>query len=80
MKNAKRLLQVFLVFTLSLTFVPLSAARDVKASLPLLPPLVESAEKGFLVDLVKAIAPDCEVEFMDIRPGEKLHETLISKD
>ncbi|MER3422656.1 MAG: UDP-N-acetylglucosamine 4,6-dehydratase (inverting) [Nitrospiraceae bacterium] len=33
-----------------------------------------------IMDLVKAIAPDCEVEFVGIRPGEKLHEVLISED
>lgn len=33
-----------------------------------------------LMDLVEAIAPDCEVRFTGIRPGEKLHELLISSD
>lgn len=33
-----------------------------------------------IMDLVKAIAPECKVEFTGIRPGEKLHETLISCD
>lgn len=33
-----------------------------------------------IMDLVDAIAPGCEVEFTGIRPGEKLHETLISFD
>jgi len=33
-----------------------------------------------LVDLARAIAPDCEVEVIGIRPGEKLHEVLISED
>ncbi len=33
-----------------------------------------------LIDLVKAIAPDAEVEVMGIRPGEKLHEVLVSED
>ena len=33
-----------------------------------------------IMDLVKAIAPDCDVTFTGIRPGEKIHEVLISPD
>ena len=33
-----------------------------------------------LVDLAKAIAPDAEIDIIGIRPGEKLHEALISED
>jgi len=33
-----------------------------------------------IMDLVKAIAPDCQVEITGIRPGEKLHEVLITHD
>jgi len=33
-----------------------------------------------IMDLVKALAPDCQVENIGIRPGEKLHEILISED
>ncbi|MCJ7824223.1 MAG: UDP-N-acetylglucosamine 4,6-dehydratase (inverting), partial [Anaerolineales bacterium] len=33
-----------------------------------------------VVDLAKAIAPDAEIEVIGIRPGEKLHEVLISED
>lgn len=33
-----------------------------------------------LVDLARAIAPDCRLETIGIRPGEKLHETMISED
>jgi UDP-N-acetylglucosamine 4,6-dehydratase len=33
-----------------------------------------------VVDLAKAIAPEAELDFIGIRPGEKLHEVLISED
>lgn len=33
-----------------------------------------------IVDLAQAIAPGCEIDFTGIRPGEKLHEVLISRD
>jgi len=33
-----------------------------------------------IVDLVEAVAPGCRVDVIGIRPGEKLHEILISED
>ena len=33
-----------------------------------------------VVELAKAIAPEAALEFVGIRPGEKLHEVLISQD
>jgi FlaA1/EpsC-like NDP-sugar epimerase len=33
-----------------------------------------------VVDLARAIAPDAVVSVIGIRPGEKLHEVLISED
>jgi UDP-N-acetylglucosamine 4,6-dehydratase len=33
-----------------------------------------------ITDLAKAIAPEAEVEIVGIRPGEKLHETLLTED
>jgi len=33
-----------------------------------------------IIDLAAAIAPRCEIEEIGIRPGEKLHEVLISED
>jgi UDP-N-acetylglucosamine 4,6-dehydratase len=33
-----------------------------------------------IMDLVRALASGCAVEFVGIRPGEKLHELLISHD
>ncbi len=33
-----------------------------------------------IMDLAKAIAPECKTEIVGIRPGEKLHEVMISSD
>jgi len=33
-----------------------------------------------LVDLAEAVAPGCAVEYIGIRPGEKVHEVLLSED
>jgi UDP-N-acetylglucosamine 4,6-dehydratase len=33
-----------------------------------------------IVDLAKVICPECRIEVIGIRPGEKVHEVLISKD
>jgi UDP-N-acetylglucosamine 4,6-dehydratase len=33
-----------------------------------------------IMDMAQAIAPECEVKVIGIRPGEKLHEVMISKD
>lgn len=33
-----------------------------------------------LLELAEVVAPSCEVEVVGIRPGEKLHEVLISRD
>jgi len=33
-----------------------------------------------IMDLAKAIAPDCKTSIVGIRPGEKLHEVMISED
>ncbi|HEY9075507.1 MAG TPA: UDP-N-acetylglucosamine 4,6-dehydratase (inverting) [Anaerolineaceae bacterium] len=33
-----------------------------------------------LVDLARAIAPDAQIDYIGIRPGEKLHEVLVSED
>jgi UDP-N-acetylglucosamine 4,6-dehydratase len=33
-----------------------------------------------VIDLARAIAPDAELDIIGVRPGEKLHEMLISRD
>jgi len=33
-----------------------------------------------IVDLARAVAPECRHEVVGIRPGEKVHETLITED
>ena len=33
-----------------------------------------------IMDLAKAIAPECEIDLIGIRPGEKLHEAMIMED
>lgn len=33
-----------------------------------------------ITDLAKAIAPECEIDVIGIRPGEKLHEVMITED
>jgi UDP-N-acetylglucosamine 4,6-dehydratase len=33
-----------------------------------------------IIDLAKAVCPECKQEIVGIRAGEKLHETLVPKD
>lgn len=33
-----------------------------------------------VVDLARVIAPECELRYVGIRPGEKLHEAMITED
>lgn len=33
-----------------------------------------------IIDLAQAVAPECEHKFIGIRPGEKLHEILMTED
>ncbi|UNL84779.1 UDP-N-acetylglucosamine 4,6-dehydratase (inverting) [Priestia koreensis] len=33
-----------------------------------------------VVDLAEAIAPECNIKYVGIRPGEKLHEAMITED
>lgn len=33
-----------------------------------------------ILDLARALAPECQIDVIGIRPGEKLHEVLVSED
>ena len=33
-----------------------------------------------IMDLAKAIGPECEIDIVGIRPGEKLHEVMVTQD
>ena len=33
-----------------------------------------------ITDLARAIAPECRLEVVGVRPGEKLHETMVTED
>lgn len=33
-----------------------------------------------IIDIAKTLAPECSLKFIGIRPGEKLHEQMISKE
>lgn len=33
-----------------------------------------------IMDLAKAVCPECEIEIVGIRPGEKLHEVMVPRD
>ena len=33
-----------------------------------------------VTDMAEALAPDAEIEIIGIRPGEKLHEVLVTED
>jgi UDP-N-acetylglucosamine 4,6-dehydratase len=41
---------------------------------------VPKLKRAEITSLAKAVAPECEIREVGIRPGEKIHETLISDD
>jgi len=41
---------------------------------------VPKAPSMKVVDIAKAVAPNCDIELLGIRPGERLHEVLFSAD
>lgn len=54
----------------------LNSIRDMKGG-EIFVPKIPSMK---ITDLAEAVCPGCEQEFVGIRPGEKLHETLLTKD
>jgi len=60
----------------SAAFLVLIALRDMVGG-EIFVPKLDSMEMG---KLAEAVAPGCEVEIIGIRPGEKIHETLISRE
>ena len=42
--------------------------------------IVPRAPAMSMADLARAIIPDCEIEVIGVRAGEKIHESLISED
>jgi len=42
--------------------------------------LVPRAPAMKITDVARAIIPDCEFEVIGVRPGEKIHESLVSED
>lgn len=59
--------------TVHFVLMALSTAKGGELFVPRIPSMK-------IVDLAKAIAPECKQEVVGIRPGEKIHETLISED
>jgi UDP-N-acetylglucosamine 4,6-dehydratase len=57
----------------TLVFATLTAMRGGEIFVPKIPSMK-------LVDLARAIAPDCRLEVVGIRPGEKLHEVMVPGD
>jgi len=39
---------------------------------------VRKSPSAYITDIAKAICPECEIKIIGIRPGEKLHEALLS--
>jgi len=33
-----------------------------------------------IVDLARTVSPECKIDYIGVRPGEKLHESLITRD
>ena len=54
----------------------LQAIEDMKGEEIFIPKMASAT----VLEIAKGICPDAEIEIVGIRPGEKLHETLITKE
>jgi len=59
--------------TVHFVFMSLTKSKGGELFIPRIPSMK-------IVDLATAIAPECKQEIVGIRPGEKVHETLIGED
>jgi UDP-N-acetylglucosamine 4,6-dehydratase len=71
----KRMTRFWITLEEAIDFV-LSSLSDMKGGEIFIPKLPVTN----IVDLAKAIAPECRHQIVGIRPGEKLHESLITED
>lgn len=70
-----RMTRFWITLDQSVDFVLKSAERMVGGEI-----FVPKIPSMRVLDLAKAIAPECKTETVGIRPGEKLHEMMISED
>ena len=64
---------ITLEHALDLVFIALKNTEGGEIYIPKIPSMR-------IVDLAAAIAPECELQHVGIRPGEKLHESMIGVD
>ena len=70
-----RMTRFWITLEQSVNFVLASMERMVGGEL-----FVPKIPSMNIMDLAKAIGPECATEIVGVRPGEKLHELMISKD
>lgn len=71
----ERMTRFFIVLDQAVDFV-LARLNDMQGGEIFVPKLPSTR----ITDLAAAVAPDCRIEVTGIRPGEKLHESMISAD
>lgn len=71
----KRMTRFWITLQEGVQFVKISLARMYGGEV-----FVPKIPSTGIMEIVKALAPGCKVEYVGIRPGEKLHEILISEN